>query len=75
MRLIEDSEAAAWLEGLAGSPEEFNWDEGNRAKNVKHGVESRDVEAIFLRQFCSMRIWLRGSGKRGLSAAWAIRRC
>ena len=48
MKLMEDSEAAAWLESLAGVSEEFDWDEGNRTKNRKHGVDPRDVEAMFL---------------------------
>jgi uncharacterized DUF497 family protein len=47
MRLVEDSEAAAWLEGLAGEPDAFEWDEGNRTKHSKHGVTTHDVEAMF----------------------------
>ncbi len=49
MKLIEDSETAAWIESLAGVPEEFDWDEGNRTKNRKHGVGATDVEAMLLR--------------------------
>jgi uncharacterized DUF497 family protein len=49
MKLTEDSETAAWIESLAGVPEEFDWDEGNRTKNRKHGVGSTDVEAMFRR--------------------------
>ncbi|HEY2931853.1 MAG TPA: BrnT family toxin [Acidobacteriota bacterium] len=46
MRLVEDSEAAAWLECLTGEPDDFEWDEGNRTKHRKHGVATRDVEAM-----------------------------
>ncbi len=49
MKLAGDPEAAAWLEGLAGSPQDFDWDAGNREKNRKHGVEPSDVGALFLR--------------------------
>ena len=49
MELVEDAETAGWLEGLAGSPEDFDWDAGNRVKNRKHGVESSDVESLFMR--------------------------
>ena len=47
MRLIEDGEAARWLEQLRGGPEDFEWDAGNCSKNRKHGVEPQDVEAMF----------------------------
>lgn len=46
MRLADDPEAARWLEDLAGAPEDFEWDEGNRDKNRKHGVEAQEVESI-----------------------------
>ena len=49
MRLAADPEAASWLDGLAGRPEEFEWDAGNRGKNRKHGVEPEDIEAMFRR--------------------------
>lgn len=49
MELVEDAETATWLEGFAGLPGDFDWDAGNRAKNRKHGVESSDVEALFMR--------------------------
>jgi uncharacterized DUF497 family protein len=32
---------------LAGEPDDFEWDEGNRTKNRKHGVEPHDVEVMF----------------------------
>ena len=46
MRLIADPEIAAWLEGLGGGPEDFEWDSGNRSKSLKHGVNSEEVEAM-----------------------------
>jgi uncharacterized DUF497 family protein len=46
MRLADDPEAARWLEDLAGGPEDFEWDPGNRDKNRKHGVEAGDIESI-----------------------------
>lgn len=46
MRFIDDQKAAAWLDGLEGSPEDFDWDAGNRTKNRKHGVEAEDIEAL-----------------------------
>ena len=46
MRLADDPEAARWLEDLAGVPEDFDWDKGNRDKNRKHGVEAAAVESL-----------------------------
>jgi len=31
---------------LAGTSEDFEWDNGNRAKNAKHGVAVGDVESL-----------------------------
>ena len=47
MRLVDDSEAAMWLNGLAGEPDDVEWDEGNRTKHHKHNVATGDVEAMF----------------------------
>jgi len=49
MKLAPDPEAAPWLDGLAGEEKNFDWDAGNRAKNRKHGVEPKDIEAMFRR--------------------------
>ena len=49
MKLAADVEAASWLDALAGEPEDFDWDAGNRAKNRKHGVEPENIEAMFRR--------------------------
>jgi uncharacterized protein len=46
MRFIADREVAAWLDGLEGSREDFDWDAGNRGKNRKHDVEDEDIETI-----------------------------
>jgi uncharacterized DUF497 family protein len=46
MRLAADPETARWLEALGGRSEDFEWDSGNRSKNLKHGVKSENVEAI-----------------------------
>ena len=47
MQLVDDPDAASWLDGLEGAAEDFDWDEGNRAKNRKHDVDPVDVEAMF----------------------------
>jgi uncharacterized DUF497 family protein len=47
MRLVDDRGAASWLDQLAGSRDDFEWDSGNRVKNRKHGVEAEDVESMF----------------------------
>ena len=46
MKFIDDPEIAAWLDGLEGSREDFDWDAGNQAKNRKHDVEDEDIETI-----------------------------
>lgn len=35
------------MEELDGSREDFDWDDGNTEKNRKHGVEAKDIEAMF----------------------------
>jgi uncharacterized DUF497 family protein len=47
MRIAEDPEAERWLRGLGEREGCFDWDDGNRNKNRKHGVESWEVESIF----------------------------
>lgn len=46
MRLAEDPEMAQWIEGVAGTSEDFEWDDGNRSKNTKHGVTVAEVESL-----------------------------
>ena len=33
--------------GFRSEPDNFDWDAGNRTKNVKHGVVSEEIESIF----------------------------
>src|SRR5262249_25631677 len=47
MRLAADPAVAAWLEGLLGQPEDFEWDRGNLPKLAKHGVQEHEVVSIF----------------------------
>lgn len=46
MRFAANDAAAVWLEGLEAGPESFDWDAGNRTKNLKHGVEAENIEAF-----------------------------
>ncbi len=43
MEFISDIECESWLFSEPG----FQWDEGNREKNRKHGVSSTEVEEVF----------------------------
>lgn len=36
-----------WLRDFIPDPDNFDWDEGNRRKNLKHKVHSEEVESIF----------------------------
>ena len=47
MRFVPDAKAAAWIENLAGTSADFEWDKGNRSKHGKHGVSPGDIEALF----------------------------
>jgi len=47
MRLVADLETEHWLAGFPARPDDFDWDEANRTKNLKHGVVPEDVEALF----------------------------
>ena len=49
MWFVDDPEAGNWLDNLAGEPGDFEWDEGNRTKHLKHDVAPSDVEALFWR--------------------------
>ena len=35
---------------ILNSIEGFDWDDGNREKNAKHGVEWREIEEVFVNQ-------------------------
>jgi len=47
MRLVEDPDAASWLDELGGKAGDFEWDVGNRTKLKKHEVKQEDVESMF----------------------------
>jgi uncharacterized DUF497 family protein len=47
MRLVGDEEMAAWLDTFPALAEDFEWDTGNRSKNLKHGVHAEDIEGLF----------------------------
>lgn len=46
MKSAEKDESESLLSILASS-EGFDWDEGNRDKNKKHGVEQDEIEQLF----------------------------
>lgn len=48
MELADDPDMAQWIEGVAGISEDFEWDNGNRSKNTKHGVMVAEVESLLL---------------------------
>lgn len=51
MRFAADPKTAAWLGALAGGTEDFEWDEGNRTKNRKHGIEAGEIEQLFRHEY------------------------
>jgi uncharacterized DUF497 family protein len=51
MRVVSDSEMAQWLEDFVPDSENFDWDEGNKKKNIKHQVSYEEVESIFYQDF------------------------
>jgi uncharacterized protein len=46
MKLEADEEIAQWLESLVLGSTSFDWDAGNRNKNLKHGVEASEIEDL-----------------------------
>ncbi|MBK8871265.1 MAG: BrnT family toxin [Elusimicrobia bacterium] len=48
MRLKTDESAAQWLHDFVADPENFDWDEGNIRKNLKHGYSAEQIESLFL---------------------------
>jgi uncharacterized DUF497 family protein len=50
VKFIRDAEAARWLSEFIPDPDNFDWDAGNRTKNMKHGVLGEEVESIFYSQ-------------------------
>lgn len=51
MKIAPDTSVQKWLEQFSPLSENFDWDDGNRNKNRKHGVEWEDVESIFFGDF------------------------
>lgn len=50
MKFVRDDGAAQWLREFIPDPDSFDWDAGNRTKNMKHGVRREEVESIFYSQ-------------------------
>lgn len=50
MKFIRDDETGLWLRDFVPEAENFDWDAGNKTKNVKHGVRPEEVESIFLQE-------------------------
>lgn len=54
-----DAEAVSRLEGFDAAPDEFEWDEGNRKKNLKHAVTTDVLGVIFERGDLVKRVFRR----------------
>lgn len=50
MELIRDDSVGRWLEELTINPDAFDWDDGNKTKNKKHGIEFEEIESILYQQ-------------------------
>lgn len=50
MKFIANHEASLWLRDFVPDSDNFDWDKGNVAKNVKHGVRSEEIESIFYQE-------------------------
>ena len=42
-----DLTTGLWLRDFVPDPENFDWDDGNRHKNLKHGISCEEVESLF----------------------------
>ncbi len=49
MKFTADPRTADWLEYFIPESANFDWDEGNKGKNVKHGYSDVEIESV-LRQ-------------------------
>jgi len=47
MKLTRDNAVAHWLQNFIPDPDNFDWDEGNVRKNLKHGYSSEQIESLF----------------------------
>ena len=49
---MADPEVQGWLQALAVSEENFNWDKGNSTKIlIKHRISRKQIESILLREY------------------------
>jgi uncharacterized DUF497 family protein len=51
VKFIRDDGTGLWLRDFVPDAENFDWDAGNKTKNVKHGVRPEEVESIFYKKF------------------------
>ena len=47
MKFTPDFSTSFWLRDFVPDPENFDWDDGNRHKNLKHGLSCEEVESLF----------------------------
>ena len=47
MKLEPDPFTVQWLEVFVPDSEAFEWDRGNQAKSLKHGLTLEDIESVF----------------------------
>lgn len=50
MRFVPDDDASLWLRDFVPGPENFDWDAGNKTKNIKHAIQSDEIESIFYQE-------------------------
>ena len=53
MKLEADPFTVQWLEDFVADSEAFEWDRGNQAKNLKHGLTLEEIESVFRQSMCS----------------------
>ena len=51
MKLEPDPFMVHWLEGFVSDSLAFEWDRGNQAKNLKHGLTLEDMESVFWQSY------------------------
>lgn len=51
MKIIDDPIIRKWLQSLDPEPDDFDWDEGNKDKNLKHDVTQNEIESIFQNEY------------------------
>lgn len=50
MKFAPDPLTGLWLRDFDPQPENFDWDDGNRHKSLKHGISGEEVESVFRRE-------------------------